>query len=231
MDTRNGLGGTTGKLATDHTDADHCGRGPGCLRSSGITAVELNVTLTDSVGNGYLSVYPDGAPRPAPSNMNWFGNLLEAENVIVPVGANGKVDLYNGGMPGTRRERIFQRLRREPLRPRHPYPHPRHAPEWRPRRGERRGGSVALHLWHGRDRDGVRRQRHRDPDGDRGPAGREPYGTPITTSNVNWMSANATAANLAISPLGAGALHSYNGGPGARPVQEIAALGGRFAAG
>ncbi|MGH9077002.1 MAG: hypothetical protein ACRDY0_06045, partial [Acidimicrobiales bacterium] len=59
-------------------------------------AVVLNVTVTGTASSGFLTAYPDGTARPLASNGNWVPGQTAASRVIVPVGADGYVDLYNG---------------------------------------------------------------------------------------------------------------------------------------
>ena len=103
LDTRSGKGTTSAApLANKHTlKLQVTGAGTtGDTIPSGITAVVLNVTSTDSTGNGYLTVYGDedslGDPvtLPGTSNLNFAAGQTVPNLVIVPVGANGKVDFY-----------------------------------------------------------------------------------------------------------------------------------------
>jgi hypothetical protein len=65
------------------------------LPSSGISALILNVTLTDSLGDGFLTVWPAGLERPTVSNLNVIGTRQNIANqVIVPVGTDGKVSFF-----------------------------------------------------------------------------------------------------------------------------------------
>ena len=43
-----------------------------------------------------MSVFPDGTPRPATSNVNFVAGATVAELVVAGVGTDGNVDLYNG---------------------------------------------------------------------------------------------------------------------------------------
>ncbi|QMU73025.1 protease pro-enzyme activation domain-containing protein [Streptacidiphilus sp. P02-A3a] len=63
---------------------------------SGIKAVVLNITVTGTTGSGFLSAgADDGSGQPPTSNLNWVGAKATVPNqVIVPVAADGKVDLY-----------------------------------------------------------------------------------------------------------------------------------------
>lgn len=63
--------------------------------------VLMNVTVTAPATAGYLIAYPDGAARPVTSNLNFSKGQTVANQVIVAVGANGVVDLYNGSAGAT----------------------------------------------------------------------------------------------------------------------------------
>jgi len=65
------------------------------LPASGVTAVVLNVTATDTKTTGFASVYPEGSTPPNASSLNWTAKDTIANHVLVPVGADGKVDLVN----------------------------------------------------------------------------------------------------------------------------------------
>jgi PKD repeat protein len=101
MDTRSGVGGSTGKLAAGKTDVlTIAGADGGTLPSSGITAVALNVTATDTSDSGFLTVYGDGSAVPGTSNLNWQGTTTKPASVVAPVGADGKIDITNGSDDG-----------------------------------------------------------------------------------------------------------------------------------
>lgn len=75
--------------------------GQGGLRSltlSGVpsdaTAVVLNVTATEPTAASFLTVWPNGKPRPATSNLNFVAHQTVPNLVTVPV-VNGKVDFFN----------------------------------------------------------------------------------------------------------------------------------------
>ena len=74
--------------------------GAGGIPASGVAAVVLNVTATGPANSGFLTVYPDGASRPTTSNLNFSAGETVPNLVIAPVGADGKVDIFNGS-PGT----------------------------------------------------------------------------------------------------------------------------------
>jgi hypothetical protein len=59
----------------------------------------LNVTVTRAAGAGYLTVFPSDRSTPQASNINFVAGLDVANQVIVPVGADGRVVLLNSS-PG-----------------------------------------------------------------------------------------------------------------------------------
>ncbi|MGA8726230.1 MAG: hypothetical protein WB565_14450 [Acidimicrobiales bacterium] len=95
LDTRNGTGVTTGPVASGQTvQLDIVGAGG--VPASGVSAVVLNVTVTQPATAGYVTVYPDGLSRPTTSNLNFSPGETVPNLVVVPIGADGKVDFYNG---------------------------------------------------------------------------------------------------------------------------------------
>jgi len=69
--------------------------GRGDVPASGVGAVAINVTATQPCAASFVSVYPGGASRPNASNLNFDSGQTVANMVIVPVGADGKISLYN----------------------------------------------------------------------------------------------------------------------------------------
>jgi hypothetical protein len=104
LDTRKGLGAPEAAVGTDKTvKLQVTGAGTaGDTIPAGITAVALNVTVVSPTKNGYLTVWGDqdetGAtvPQPGTSNLNFSPGQTVPNLVIVPVGVNGVVDIYNG---------------------------------------------------------------------------------------------------------------------------------------
>ena len=68
--------------------------GAGGVPASGVKAVMLNVTVTGTVGSGYLVVYPTGAVRPNASTLNYLRGDTLGNSVIAKLGADGKVLIY-----------------------------------------------------------------------------------------------------------------------------------------
>ncbi|MBV8981295.1 MAG: PD40 domain-containing protein, partial [Acidimicrobiia bacterium] len=70
--------------------------GQGGVPVTGATAVVVNVTETGATANGFFTVYPSDAPsRPNASNLNFVAGETIPNLVVVKLGADGKVDLYN----------------------------------------------------------------------------------------------------------------------------------------
>ena len=69
--------------------------GRGGVPASGVGAVALNVTVTEPTGSSFLTAFPHGSTRPNASNVNYNPGQTVANLVIVKVGPDGTVDLYN----------------------------------------------------------------------------------------------------------------------------------------
>ncbi|GAA2131818.1 hypothetical protein GCM10009760_06000 [Kitasatospora kazusensis] len=95
LDTRDGIGTVKSGHSLDLQVA-----GVGGVPATGVTAVTLNVTVTDPTAPGFLTVYPHGRPLPTASNLNWTAGTTIANLVTVPV-VDGKVSFYAGGPAGS----------------------------------------------------------------------------------------------------------------------------------
>lgn len=60
-----------------------------------VGAVVLNVTVTNPTASGYVTVFPKGADQPTASNLNFAAGQTIANMVIVPVGDDGEISLFN----------------------------------------------------------------------------------------------------------------------------------------
>lgn len=104
LDTRSGIGASASAVAPKGiVKLKVAGAGTaGNPIPSGVTAVVLNVTVTQPSANGFLTVYPDqdgtGAAESVPttSNLNFAAGQTVPNLVVVPVGPNGVIDFYNG---------------------------------------------------------------------------------------------------------------------------------------
>ena len=69
--------------------------GVGGVPSSGVAGVVLNVTVSGTTASSFLTVWPQGSPRPTASNLNWTKGVTIPNRVSVPVGPTGQVSIYN----------------------------------------------------------------------------------------------------------------------------------------
>ncbi|HYN73258.1 MAG TPA: hypothetical protein VES60_12220, partial [Nakamurella sp.] len=51
---------------------------------------------TSPTQGGYITAYADGADRPTTSNLNFVAGQTIPNLVVVPVGANGGIRLFDG---------------------------------------------------------------------------------------------------------------------------------------
>lgn len=95
LDTRSGNGAPAGKLGPKQTlHLQIAGRG-GIPAAAELSAVVLNVTVTGGTSGSYVTVYPTGIERPGTSSINFPAGWTGANQVTIPVGAGGQIDLYN----------------------------------------------------------------------------------------------------------------------------------------
>ncbi len=100
VDTRTGTGAPRGQIpGRNSIPVQIAGATPG-LPSGGITAVALNVTVTNPREDGHLIVYPSGQAVPTASNLNFTAGQTIANSVVVPVGADGRIRVFNGAWAG-----------------------------------------------------------------------------------------------------------------------------------
>ena len=97
LDTRSGLGAALGPVAPGGT-VHLAVLGAGHVPTTGVSGVVLNVTVTGSTGNGFVTAYPDGVSMPIASNLNFVTGQTVANLVVVPVGTDGSVALTNGSV-------------------------------------------------------------------------------------------------------------------------------------
>lgn len=88
LDTRPGAVAAGGTLATSNA------------QTLAQPALVLNVTVAGASAPGYLTVYPDGVPRPTASNLNFTSGITVANLVITMTGPHGDTDFFNGSTGG-----------------------------------------------------------------------------------------------------------------------------------
>jgi hypothetical protein len=99
LDTRTGLGAIVAKLLPNVAlDLEVTGRGG--VPSTGVSAVAVNVTVTDPVAGGFLTTWPTGVLPPLASSLNFVPAQTVANMAVVKVGSDGKISFLNGGNGG-----------------------------------------------------------------------------------------------------------------------------------
>lgn len=93
LDTRDGTGGFRGRLGSDRSLRVRVAGGPG--QPATALAVLVNVTATNPATDGHLIGYAAGAPRPTTSIVNFAANSTVPNLVLLPVGADGSIEIYN----------------------------------------------------------------------------------------------------------------------------------------
>ncbi|MCU1393198.1 MAG: hypothetical protein JWM34_1626 [Ilumatobacteraceae bacterium] len=68
----------------------------GLVPSTGVSAVSLNVTVTNPESDGFVTVYPCGT-RESVSSLNYVAGATVANAVLAPVSASGTVCIYSQG--------------------------------------------------------------------------------------------------------------------------------------
>jgi hypothetical protein len=93
LDTRNGTGAALARVAQGGQVSLQITGSNGVPNDA--TGVVLNVTAVSPNVAGYVTVYPNGVPRPEASNLNFVPGDTVPNLVIVGIGSAGKVNLFN----------------------------------------------------------------------------------------------------------------------------------------
>jgi streptogramin lyase len=94
LDTRNGTGGYLGSLGPNSTITVQV-LGAGGVPGSGVGAVALNVTADGGTDSSFLTIFPGPGTVPLVSNLNFVQQQTIANMVVVNVGTDGQVRVYN----------------------------------------------------------------------------------------------------------------------------------------
>ena len=95
MDTRTGLGGTTGPVAPYSVIRLRIAGAAGTsIPQAGVTAVAIDLTVTAATANGNVVVYADGDQRPAMSTVQIGPGFTATNYEIVPVSPDGYLDMF-----------------------------------------------------------------------------------------------------------------------------------------
>ncbi|MFF3673008.1 PKD domain-containing protein [Streptomyces sp. NPDC002120] len=94
LDTRDGTGAPSAQpVAPYGTTRVKVGGNSGI--PAGVTAVALNITATGATADGHMAAYASGTEQPTTSNVNFTAGRSVPNLAIVPVGADGYVELVN----------------------------------------------------------------------------------------------------------------------------------------
>ncbi len=94
LDTRDGTGGFSAPVGRAATISPTV-VGKGGVPAAGVSAVVLNVTVTQPSMASYLTVFPSGTVRPDTANLTFVAGQTVPNLVVASVGADGKVSVYN----------------------------------------------------------------------------------------------------------------------------------------
>ncbi|WP_298460186.1 hypothetical protein [uncultured Cellulomonas sp.] len=94
LDTRSGVGAPRGPVGPGRTLRFDPAAG-GQVPTTGVSAVLLNVTGTEATAVTHLRVWPAGRRRPETSSLNLVPVASRANQVVVPLGDDGEVELIN----------------------------------------------------------------------------------------------------------------------------------------
>ena len=94
LDTRDGTGGISGPVGSAASvDVQITGRGG--VPANGVSAVAMNVTVTQPTASGFLTVFPSGSARPLAANLNFDPGKTVPNLVVAKIGTGGRVALFN----------------------------------------------------------------------------------------------------------------------------------------
>lgn len=99
LDTREGNGAPQGQVGA-RRNATLQVTGRGGVPSSGVSAVVVNVTVTEPSSSGFITVYPSGSSQPTTSNVNFTRGETIPNLVTVKVGPDGFINLTNNSSGG-----------------------------------------------------------------------------------------------------------------------------------
>ncbi|MBC9730720.1 S-layer family protein [Streptomyces sp. TRM68367] len=94
VDTRSGIGGTTGPVATNsaYTLTNSTTQQATMATTPTLAAM---LTVTDTKAGGYATIYPTNTGKPATSNINWGTGDTLANLTLTPTDTNGQISIYN----------------------------------------------------------------------------------------------------------------------------------------
>ena len=94
LDTRSGTGAPAGQLAAMGTLTLPI-TGLSGVPAKDVSAVVVNLTVTNPRAGGYLLAWPSGTSEPVVSNVNFNPGQTVPNSAVVPIGADGSIQLGN----------------------------------------------------------------------------------------------------------------------------------------
>ena len=94
LDTRDGTGGVAGPVGPGAA-VSVLVAGRGGVPAMGVSAVVMNVTVTQPTAAGFLTLFPNGTSLPLASNLGFTPGQNVPNLVVVKLGADGRVGTYN----------------------------------------------------------------------------------------------------------------------------------------
>lgn len=95
FDTRSGTGGVPRAPIGAGGNVRVPVPGRGGVPPAGVTAVVMNVTVTEPTASGYVTVFPGDVARPLASNLNFVPGQTIPNLVTVRVPADGTIEVFN----------------------------------------------------------------------------------------------------------------------------------------
>jgi len=93
LDTRIGTGGRTAKLGSGEMILRLSSVGG--LPPTGVAAVAVNATVTETTQASYLTLFPGNQSLPLASNLNYLGNETIPNAALLKVAPDGRIKIYN----------------------------------------------------------------------------------------------------------------------------------------
>jgi len=81
-------------INTNETRRFRLSESPACSLPSGVSAYSATITVVPQGPLAYLTAWPAGTPQPNVSTMNSFQGRVLANNVIIPAGTDGAIDVF-----------------------------------------------------------------------------------------------------------------------------------------
>ena len=95
IDTRSGIGTSARAVPAGGTISVKV-TGVAGVPATGVSAVVINLVALSATRSGYITGYADGTSRPHASIINFSAGQTIDNEVVVPVGTDGKIALFNG---------------------------------------------------------------------------------------------------------------------------------------